>query len=1109
MSKGDLNLEINKKPVEIQMPREAEDIKLNRNVDLLMERPAELNVVSEHDFSKVLNNPLVNREMKRRKAEAGEDAEWNYQKEMVDQSLHEIVNKAEKNWVATEMDKLTERAEKRREQERRQKEEQERLEQEHKEQEEQAKQKRRERELVEKKREKLFVDDNLILAPKRLQVHMPEKTALSLKYSEKFSNSIGDKKRKEKQRNKKSRLFQKLKNVELLNNNIVAANNLIYKRIRDQIGRDDDIGAEDFNDLAQFMIYKDKYKNQEISELMLGARNEEGHRSVDAYHARLALTKMADQLLDVDVFSLKFDTDHDIAVNASQLESLANRLAAFDRLSAKYKYMESLPQGKRLELNSKLRALSSVAAYYVMRRDIITNDIYKNHYDHELTMDVTKAAAKDASPKDRKAERELAEKLVKSYILGRNMLRINGVPVKTIDKMRDPRFKNAEAVNFLNKVKADYEEQSDKSDQNIMKLVKAGYAKTDERAGDLLSELQEAPVILEDADALLERSVENDEEAMLVEEQQKVKNTFAGNVYKTLLTSDELSPLKGTREMGAVKNSIQALQAMLSSNMPGFDKTTGKDRKAKTDSKYEENVKDDIDGTCIAIVMLYKRLTDNIDSLVKRYGSAYGDLASMLTGLSDQCKKESESFREKTLEFHSIMRSDNEQKNRPHTWMEALSFNRGVYYDLDNDKSLKVDIDGAGASKVYKITKKVPVTEENPAGEEIVYFRTKDKVPPADDDELVAAVIERHEVSKETAKQISDVLHKAKKFRLVYDEIYNTIKELKKVKADPKIVANNVITLIKHDLTVELNIPKEEYEVVGQIFLDWRDDRAKRCMAHDMRKSAHIDCGRNLSDRNVATSRLAKIFGIESMICDSRTAYVTMNGKVLEGNLMENTGGKSTLDIQAGYTINAISQIFMMQIFDYICGQTDRHFGNFHGVVMNGGIDKIRCLDNDMALGKLKSTHIGDEGLNRILPITDEGLMGLPMSFVNRLMAIDRSYINQVVGDILNQEELDAFEERLDSVRSRIIEMANRRQDTNWDEKTRKLSYVGEKGDDQLRQLWALQMIAREAISEDLDMCNISRFTSDIYGRTNTSALMKARKQELTAQNQKKKTKKK
>lgn len=1102
MPKGDLELQKNKKPVEIKVTRDAEDVIQGPNVAFMMDRPPELNAVSEKQVNSMLNNPLVNREMKRRRAEGGDDAVMDYMLDIAGQNTHEVIDRAEKNWVSGEMEKLQKQAEERREEERKEQErleaerkEQERLEEERKEQErlEEERKARREQEL--KERERLHIQYNLNMTGNRLEVHLPEKTALSLKYESKFSNSISDKKRKEKQKNPKSRLYQKLRNEELLKENIAKEQNLMYERAAEVVTKDDDISAEDFNDMAQFMMYKDTYKNRQIADLMLGAKNKEGHRCVDEHHAHMALTLMADQLMGMDVTGLRLDTDHDIAANAVQLEGLANRLAAFSRLSAKYKYMENLDMDRRQALYIKLQALRSVAAYYTMRKSIMTDPMYRDHYDHELSMDVTRTSkGADAATAD--AQRALAEKLVKSYILGRNMMRINGVPLKEYNKkMPELNFKKAEAAEFYRKTKEDYNEIY--NEFNIIRLVDGGYTVTDEKASAKLAELREGPAMREEAEVGLNQAVMTEEQAEQL--QKKSENVFGDGVFKNLLTSDELIPLKGTREMGAVKNSIQALQAMLSNEMPGVKmKATG-----EVDTKAEAKAREEIDGTCIAITMLYKRMTDSIEKLIGKYGSGYSEMKEMLTEFADQCRKESESFREKTLEYRSLVTGDEALRSGKHTWMDALKYDRGVFYDLDNDADLQVKVDGAGASRVYKITRKVPVTEDNPKGEEIVYFRAKDKVPPADNNALNEAVISRFEVSNETADKLRSSFSFLMNRRDVWakQKVGETLKALKMKGRAPEDVARYFFRTVNKYSGLAIAVPEEEMKVAGQVIQEWSDDYAKRTMANTMSISAKIRCDRPLSERNVVTSRLATLLGIQSMVCDSRTATVLLDGKVIEGNLMEGTGGVETTSKKRAYTQNAISQLFMVNTFDFICGQIDRHFSNFHAKLKGNAYDDIRCLDNDMAFGDLKSSDIGNRSYNRIQPVTDESLMGLPVSFVNRIMAVDRPYLDQTLGDILDKGELDALEERLNFVKYRVTLLAQQRTDAHWDKKTKKFSYSGMMADDDYRQLSALDSLYNRASNlDDGEMGWISKFLTDNVDRTPIREMMVKREQLLMPQ---------
>ena len=198
MGQGDLELQKNKKPVEIKATRDAEDVVRGPNVAFMIQRPMELDVHSQREYTGVMNNPLVNREMKRRRQAGGEEAEWDYQMQIIGQNPHEVLDQAEKNWVSEGLEKLTQKAEENRraEQERLRKEEQERkerelLEKERKEREERERLEKERKERLEKEhraRERLYIEDNLNMTYERLSVHIPAETVLSLKYSSRFSS---------------------------------------------------------------------------------------------------------------------------------------------------------------------------------------------------------------------------------------------------------------------------------------------------------------------------------------------------------------------------------------------------------------------------------------------------------------------------------------------------------------------------------------------------------------------------------------------------------------------------------------------------------------------------------------------------------------------------------------------------------------------------------------------------------------------------------------------------------------------------------------------------------------------------------------------------------
>ena len=128
----------------------------------------------------------------------------------------------------------------------------------------------------------------------------------------------------------------------------------------------------------------------------------------------------------------------------------------------------------------------------------------------------------------------------------------------------------------------------------------------------------------------------------------------------------------------------------------------------------------------------------------------------------------------------------------------------------------------------------------------------------------------------------------------------------------------------------------------------------------------------NITNRNVATSRMAGLLGLSSLVADSKTVKVKdkQSGEVFKGNMMEFAEGESAKDISEKHVENISSkmkdmeskalkaqavlapsiqkELSSLQVLDYICGQGDRHSGNyFLQKDKSGEYAHIKAIDND------------------------------------------------------------------------------------------------------------------------------------------------------------------
>ncbi len=930
----------------------------------------------------------------------------------------------------------------------------------------------------------------------KVVVYLPRTSSLLDGFSSKFS-SISERKRREKQKNPKSELYRKLKNAALLEEGIKKTEGKVYSRaakLYDQFPSN--IGIEDSRDLAWFMS-GDKRKDEELCKMFFASKDKQGKAMVNKNDASMALVKMAEMLVSTNMKDLRMDDDTQVAAHAPELETLTARLAAFDRMSSKYDFVSKLPEEVVEKFHAKMGFLREVCAYYSLRKNIITNQYYRNHYNREMSLDLSKAKNKD--------QKELTDLMVSSIVVARNLMGALNGNSQDKEKLNAFRFTNeATQKNYLDK----QEKYGENKQEAYARLIAEGYSgkkwgieadnvsAIDMRAYRVIEEARRSEAMRAeeplDRSILVPEELQENAEKEKAGEKQEALSQISVERMGNLISADEITPLQGTPELAAVRRSIGSIRALITNQMPPI-KT---DANGQVDKESEKAARAEIDQTCVLITMMYSRLHNAIAEFTKVYGGAYRDLSDMLQELSEEARQESKDFKDKTLQYREMACGDVELRQKKLRWENALRFNRSIFYDLDHDKEkIGVMKQGEGASVVYALT-----TEVQKAGqkeEKTVYFREKDYVPSANNHELMESVMKKYKLSEETEKSLNKVMSDILSSKAAIDAYLEQIKE-SKLKDDDEILTD-VEGFINSVSAYALNYEEEESIALAKFFVDFHDTLAKRNVASELNISARIDNGRNLSDRNVATSRLAAMLGIQDMIADSRTATIRQNGKLIEGNLMENTQGVPTLDTSATYSTNAATQLFMLQIFDFICGQVDRHFKNFHGIVENGEIKSIKGIDNDMAFGKLNPDTIcahNHGSYNRIRPITKDTLRALPVAFTNRILSLNRDYLEQVLGDILNREEFDSLEKRLNHVKNEIAKMASSSEDAVLDEK-KGLSYTGEMADDELRMLESLDSFYLIFERNGSEMAYHTDFCSEKVKKMHLNSKIEERRREL------------
>ncbi len=174
----------------------------------------------------------------------------------------------------------------------------------------------------------------------------------------------------------------------------------------------------------------------------------------------------------------------------------------------------------------------------------------------------------------------------------------------------------------------------------------------------------------------------------------------------------------------------------------------------------------------------------------------------------------------------------------------------------------------------------------------------------------------------------------------------------------------------------------------------------KRNETSTARDNPEINYGSIISDRNVSTSIMADRLGMTDIVARSQTVLMkSASGEIVSANSMEEAKGERGSDIEAQikeleeadakkrakeanpgpplkisliYTPDVLIKMCDLMVFDIICGQTDRHNGNYMLSVTKQPrgedgqaiwiVTDVKAFDNDLSFGNLRYNTLLNEG---------------------------------------------------------------------------------------------------------------------------------------------------
>ena len=477
-----------------------------------------------------------------------------------------------------------------------------------------------------------------------------------------------------------------------------------------------------------------------------------------------------------------------------------------------------------------------------------------------------------------------------------------------------------------------------------------------------------------------------------------------GDIFDEVELAEDKEPRESV-EMKDIRLKIGRVQEFLSAPMPPLS------AEPRDEEKYREELK----ASCQSAGLLYSDLVASLEEWLGKK-EALEDYSreryEVIRLMKEQIQGEAERFEASLTDYREMMTGSPEAlEAKEVTWADMLRHERAEQIDFDAEK-IKTSSEGAGTSDIIKFERQGKT----------YYFKAEENMATGSFSELAHKTAVEQDLDGKLfegfSRAVNDTIRSEQGVRLWENmrDIFNYMRADVTHLLDKK--ASPLNAFIR-------SIPKLHRPQFKQFFLEAYKKENCRSIAGE---SAQIKEGRNLSRRNVATSRLAKLLGIEDLIAASRTVVIKKDGRRIRGNVMDQAKGQeegAIKRIKSTYSEEAEDQLICLQYFDLICGQIDRHYGNFlldTEDKTEGGaktINGICAIDNDMSFGNM-DFKTAAKGVNRLRRLRQDMVKLMPEKFKSSVMALEPSIASLLLRDLLEPDELKSLEDRIKGLQEYI-----------------------------------------------------------------------------------------
>ena len=546
-------------------------------------------------------------------------------------------------------------------------------------------------------------------------------------------------------------------------------------------------------------------------------------------------------------------------------------------------------------------------------------------------------------------------------------------------------------------------------------------------------------------------------------------------VYGTLFSNDGTSMLKRNQKRNEEsENESESWKAFykhweLSDNLEKDVKTSIWDGEVKTDSVEMQFVKNA--SSKVTDFMLKTEISIEKGAFLAQKDEIlrnYGDLIRFCQFYVDRKKRgwwliyHGEGYRRYELVKKTLARArseknklehradrffhdfQNEESNERPLWINILADCRTSQLDLNKVDKGNIRHVGGNCSDVIEITQ----GEKKGYIKETTYNHTLQKKCDQYIDRVVQSGLGQlfPDQIKSFLKMISEYFTKDQ----IAIYIRSGVSKVQIAQGNNESVIASLKELLKGIRRNEINSEKDDFikfldsddKRIDSLILDFWTYYIRNKTKGSIAKSvAKIAENANITNRNVATYRLAELLGIPDLIpAVTKVKFQDEKKMNHQGILLEDAKGMKWYEAtnnKLSYNNAAYIQLNSLQILDTLTGQVDRNGKN---CIMENSSDtsigKITGIDNDLCFGNLSyEDYTYDEELfeksgRYINPIENEN--GITLKLIDKkvydgVLALDDDLVKYAFADLLTRDEMKFFLNRIHGVQELFRKIPNER----------------------------------------------------------------------------------